>query len=472
MIKRKLVFTLFLAANLAVSTLSDIHATEKDKSFYYDYGKQFYAEIHRTGSVNGDSTEALIMFRIVDNLMTFSKNVDPKTHKEQFVAWPKVYIDFRYGEGIIRKRAEWTDTVIVTHYDSTKSKTKYCSGYLKVVLPKGNVSVNVEFRNDQGMALKKEKLELEDIRDDGKPSISRLILAGGRDASDNSTSPVLSGSVMEAFSPFLLGGNVDFRAKNARIISLVTYRNNYDSYNYQIEYLPDPAEKIWDNVAPQSGQVHAERGSIASVFRSPSKEDLYFSFRNEKGPVESNTGLVNGYIDIPLPAAFMYPGNYRIKIYPSDRAGDTLAQNFKVEWVDMPVSLRNPDYAAEMMYYTLTDAEYEEISDGDKTEVLKKIWKYWLKNDPTKYTVYNEAMAEYYKRVDYAFFNFQTINEKDGAKTDRGKIYILKGPPTDTERKLETDKTVEEWKYKNLKQVYVFETNASGRFKLKKINSI
>ena len=37
-------------------------------------------------------------------------------------------------------------------------------------------------------------------------------------------------------------------------------------------------------------------------------------------------------------------------------------------------------------------------------------------------TPYNEEMAEYFSRVDYAFYNFQTINQKDGAKTDRGKI--------------------------------------------------
>jgi GWxTD domain-containing protein len=449
-----------------------IKADDKDRSYYYDYGKQFYAEAFLVNDIGNDSMEALILFRFSYSLMTFSKSLDFRNNSDKYTAFPRIYIDFRDSSGVIKKRESWTDTVIVRNYDSTKSKISYYPGYVRIVLPKTSYQINIEFRNDQNNVLKKERLSIDEIGKTGKTYLLKPILVSKDLLQNNSTSPVIDGSFNEVYEPFILGGNVDFRAKNARILTFIKYMQGYDSYNYIIEYIPDKSGDIWENVAPLSGQVRAEKSNGSIEFKHTNTNNLLFTLQTGKGIANKSKELEFGYLDIPLPATYMYPGDYRLKVFGTDATGDTLNFNFKVEWVDMPVSLKNPDYAAELMYYLLPDAAYEVLNSGTRLEILKKIWKYWISNDPSKFTVYNEAMAQYFKRADYAFFNFQTISEKDGAKTDRGKVYILKDSPTNIKRRLEDDKTVEEWNYNKLKQVYIFETNSAGKYKLKKIENL
>ena len=56
------------------------------------------------------------------------------------------------------------------------------------------------------------------------------------------------------------------------------------------------------------------------------------------------------------------------------------------------------------------------------------IEKFWLELDPTPGTPFNEKRAEFWKRVNLAQVLFQD-SVKPGWETDRGKIYILLGPP-------------------------------------------
>jgi GWxTD domain-containing protein len=127
------------------------------------------------------------------------------------------------------------------------------------------------------------------------------------------------------------------------------------------------------------------------------------------------------------------------------------------------------EYALESMYYILSDEEYEQIEDGSEEEIFKKILKYWEKHDPTPHTPFNEAMAEYFARVDFSFFNFQTVTAEDGSKTDRGKIYILFGPPSNKEIKLANNVSLEIWTYESLNKQYFFEQTSTGIYKLIKI---
>ena len=114
----------------------------------------------------------------------------------------------------------------------------------------------------------------------------------------------------------------------------------------------------------------------------------------------------------------------------------------------------------------MTDKEFDEVNEGSDCEIKKKLYEFWKKHDPTPYTAYNEAMTEYYNRVDYAFFNFQTTLRNDGALTDRGKIYILYGKPDSMDRNLTENSTFEIWKYTKLNKKIKFQTQSTGDFKL------
>jgi GWxTD domain-containing protein len=59
------------------------------------------------------------------------------------------------------------------------------------------------------------------------------------------------------------------------------------------------------------------------------------------------------------------------------------------------------------------------------------IEQFWLRRDPTPGTVENEFKEEHYRRIGYANEHF--VCHIAGWKTDRGRIYILYGPPNEIE---------------------------------------
>jgi GWxTD domain-containing protein len=96
---------------------------------------------------------------------------------------------------------------------------------------------------------------------------------------------------------------------------------------------------------------------------------------------------------------------------------------------------------------------------GTDEEREQFIEQFWLRRDPTPHTIENEYKDEHYRRIAYA-------NEWFGGwRSDRGRVYILHGPPDDTEfypagstyeRPLEegagsmTTYAFERWRYRNL----------------------
>lgn len=71
---------------------------------------------------------------------------------------------------------------------------------------------------------------------------------------------------------------------------------------------------------------------------------------------------------------------------------------------------------------------------GLKTNEERKhfIGQFWLRRDPTPGTSKNEFQEEHYRRIAYANERFVSPVHQ-GWKTDRGKIYIVYGPPDEIE---------------------------------------
>ncbi len=105
---------------------------------------------------------------------------------------------------------------------------------------------------------------------------------------------------------------------------------------------------------------------------------------------------------------------------------------------------------------------------------LNKFLDFWRKRDPSPGTAYNEAMAEYFARVDFAHFNYRTIKQRDGARSDRGKVFVLHGQPTNTDRLLEPNQAPREvWTYaNNVSKEFVFESESSGIFHLIEVKAL
>src|SRR5271169_744914 len=78
--------------------------------------------------------------------------------------------------------------------------------------------------------------------------------------------------------------------------------------------------------------------------------------------------------------------------------------------------------------YIITDEErksFKRLSTDDERQQF--IEQFWLRRDPTPDTEENEYKEEHYRRIAYA--NERFASGIPGWKTDRGRIYIVYGPP-------------------------------------------
>lgn len=82
--------------------------------------------------------------------------------------------------------------------------------------------------------------------------------------------------------------------------------------------------------------------------------------------------------------------------------------------------------------YIITDEERAAFK-GLKTDEEREqfIEQFWLRRDPTPDTIENEFKEEHYRRIAYA--NERFASGIPGWKSDRGKIYIMYGPPDERE---------------------------------------
>lgn len=152
----------------------------------------------------------------------------------------------------------------------------------------------------------------------------------------------------------------------------------------------------------------------------------------------------------------------------SDTIAYTATKRFMMVWPDMPRSLRDIDYAILALKYITTEDKRDSLRRGSFEERRDKLEAYWKGKDNTPGTEYNEVMVEYYRRVDFASRNFGTLREPDGFKSDRGRIYILYGPPTLTDRVLDPANGYQEvWVYEKTGKKFIFaDQTKSGNYVL------
>jgi GWxTD domain-containing protein len=93
-----------------------------------------------------------------------------------------------------------------------------------------------------------------------------------------------------------------------------------------------------------------------------------------------------------------------------------------------------------MRYIIIPQEEkiFREMPPEDRHEFIKDFWQ---RRDPTPETQDNEFRSQYYSRLAVADKAFRT--GIPGWMTDRGRIYILLGPPTDVIKKSMGEATVE-----------------------------
>lgn len=110
-------------------------------------------------------------------------------------------------------------------------------------------------------------------------------------------------------------------------------------------------------------------------------------------------------------------------------------------------------YEYETMRILLSEFEIEKYEMLNSLRAQQRaLYTYWKERDPDTTTTVNELMTEFQERIEYASKYFSRGDIMPGWKTERGRILLKYGFPTNREifRSKGNQKAAEEWQYDEL----------------------
>lgn len=197
-----------------------------------------------------------------------------------------------------------------------------------------------------------------------------------------------------------------------------------------------------------------------SIARIPLRRNINLQGGPQLGYVlmKSNPTPERAVALLPLPLEQLPLRRFKleVRIHAGARQASTLIP-LATLWPDQPESLRDVDYALESLRFIIPERFLDSLSRGSFESRRNNLENFWKSRDATPETADNPLMTEYYRRVDHARQQFTTLKQRDGTRTDRGKIYILYGPPSASERSLDpASGFTETWTYNHLHKKFIF----------------
>lgn len=344
-------------------------------------------------------------------------------------------------------RTSWADTAYAKDYDESQSKDAFLKGYLQVKLTPGIYSYVLQMKRGEGNDTRLSRVQTTRVESYKNMKVGNVIF--GEQLNDSGSKNQLRVSDM--------GSNV----KYGKDFYALAYIPGYDAnanYSLQINRLD-----IADKDTSRQGEVYSQKLSGDDI-----KTNIKPTLDNDaQGILLNLNSSAHGYAYalVKIPNSNFPNSAYRFTIQKEGAKMPATSSIFRSIWVDMPTSLLNLDTAIDMLHFIADKETVKRIDDGSRSEREQKFRDFWKKKDPTPDTEYNELMAEYYRRIDYAYKHFSTDNTV-GYKSDQGEVYIKYGPPQNVERKFPTNgPTTEIWTYPN--RTFVFKaTSGFGDFKL------
>lgn len=421
-----------------------------DLSDLYSFGDDYFLEVSVLPDASGNESRVAVLARLTYDLLSFRKTSAAGSTEDVFVATPSVFVDAVAPDGVIVDYGVWKDTVTTDTYANTNSRRHFASGSIELQLRPGTYTIT--YTVDDGTPGGRFTRSIEDI---DVPDFSASPGAFGTPIFFNQ----LSDSMIVASA---IDGNAYF---GEPLRAFIPFTSTATPNNLRFEVVSiigdDPEDFTLQHAGTGTGTV---LGEVTVGNALPLGNELALTLHKD-----SVSGVYGALIEFD-DGSSLDQGEYAMLLELS-AGGTTVADTllFSLRWVDMPFTLSNPTYAIKALYPIATEEEIDDLLSISKEERGDGLNEYWKKFDPTPQTAYNEKMAEYYRRVDYAFFNFASISETDGAFTDRGKIYILFGPPTDVKRELKPEANPEEiWRYDNIVgREFIFrDRTESGAYRL------
>ena len=165
-------------------------------------------------------------------------------------------------------------------------------------------------------------------------------------------------------------------------------------------------------------------------------------------------------------------GQYSLSIILVDGNKETVLESpFYVRWKSHSTFIPNLKQAIETTRYIMEAGQWDQLQKLPEDEQKNILDQFWKERDPDPNTEDNELEEEYYRRVAFANHNLSTWEGgMDGWRTDRGRTYIIYGPPSEVDTpSTSTGGTsrYEIWYYRNLQKRFVFlDRHGTGDYRL------
>lgn len=395
------------------------------------YKKKVNSEIF---TVNGDTTyKVFFLYKIPYNSLVFEKELS------KFTAKYELLLEVKNSKEQIVQRSFKKDFIEVNDYNMTVSEKIFIYDLIDFELNSDSFFCNITFNDlvaSRPFSVENFRIDLITTKD--KP---RWLLLKKLNQNENNFEIEVFGNIVPFSST-----NYDlmiFLKKDFSEIDRISIKSK-DSLVTNLQF-----ERI-HSIVPQ-------------IHFSPNIQKIELKLRPK---LEPEPQFLQDVLLLKNVNEKLFEGNYSIELIDKNsEIKDTIP--ISVIWVDKPKSLNEYDFALEMIELIETNSSYKTYFSSDN-EKRNKLFNYWKPKDPTPATAFNELINEFYLRVDFAQNEFMSISQKNGAKTDRGKIYILNGKPEKTERSVNSEgKVVEVWYYKNPERIYKFiDLKGDGNFKL------
>jgi len=440
-ITRSICFVILVLLSSEFSIAQNSNYLNPASSFYAN--KMIFASTMVLPSQADDSVDIFIFYRLQLNQFLFTNLAD------EYISKYSLEFSLADSTGVIKFSKVVMDSFKLSKQISPTDSIQFQLNFIKFRINKANYTVQIR--------------AIDNYTKNSDKSTFTLNLFDLKYKHNSFTNIVFFENNGNFFTPIILNNNLNFSGKPIEF-GIFIFNGTSNNIKYEIEkkYNNPKAIDPWGNFQKQTGQIVIYPFSQLTINKT--QNSIEIRFPEEASLPGPSISSIEKYGNIKFKNNIFSPGDYILKIYTSK--GDTTEYKFKVIWEDEPISLLNIDYALNISKLFFNDVEMKKIEKGDYNEQFKNLIEAWEPFDPTPETPFNEAMNEFYKRVDYAYMNYSTFNEKNGAMTDKGKIYILYGPPNKIEQKFKNGKLYETWIYTSLLKEFTFETVEAGVFKI------
>jgi GWxTD domain-containing protein len=208
------------------------------------------------------------------------------------------------------------------------------------------------------------------------------------------------------------------------------------SDDYRSRVIPHPSRRygerfprfcvygeVYDDLAPKDTSVHRLIWRILDEKGSVESEDTLYVAREGRASPFLLSSDVNA----------LTMGRYTLELVLGEgREAQRARKVFEVDESKFAID-EDIDDTLDLLGYIAGRSEIEPIREAEGEE-RKRLWmEFWKRRDPYPGTPENEYLIEFFERVRYANNHFSSIDA--GWKTDRGRIYIRRGPPDQVERR-------------------------------------